>query len=224
MPKVKKLGPITNVAEQAGVIALYLRLRHTQDTLSWQHQDEFRKVGLEMGFSSDENSPYRAFETGRDAFQCWKGLLKKVGSVPSARVLATHMHSIILETNLEPMQCSCNEWWYKGFRYIVNGPFSNEQTKLLVIEEFDKERRYFERLKHKHLLNSPDGRVARVRLPEEVRIEVWRRDGGKCARCGSRDRLEYDHIIPVSQGGSSTARNIELLCESCNRRKGADIK
>ncbi|MGD0814195.1 MAG: AAA family ATPase [Verrucomicrobiota bacterium] len=58
-------------------------------------------------------------------------------------------------------------------------------------------------------------------IPSEVRREVWRRDGGKC---GSRERLEFDHIIPVAKGGSNTARNIELLCESCNRSKSASIQ
>ncbi|MHB1787783.1 MAG: HNH endonuclease [Acidimicrobiales bacterium] len=43
-------------------------------------------------------------------------------------------------------------------------------------------------------------------------------------KCGSRCRLEYDHIIPVSRGGSDTARNIELPCEVCNRAKGARIE
>ena len=56
-------------------------------------------------------------------------------------------------------------------------------------------------------------------IPSEIRREVWRRDGGKCVKCGSREKLEYDHIIPVSKGGSNTARNIELLCEACNRAK-----
>ena len=41
--------------------------------------------------------------------------------------------------------------------------------------------------------------------------------------CGSRERLEFDHIIPVSKGGSNTARNLELRCETCNRQKGATI-
>lgn len=59
----------------------------------------------------------------------------------------------------------------------------------------------------------------RTSIPSEVRREVWRRDGGRCVRCGSRERLEYDHIIPVTKGGSNTARNVELLCETCNRRK-----
>jgi HNH endonuclease len=63
----------------------------------------------------------------------------------------------------------------------------------------------------------------RQALPERVRHEVWRRDSGACVDCGSRARLEFDHIIPVSRGGSSTARNVELRCEPCNRRKGARI-
>ena len=60
-------------------------------------------------------------------------------------------------------------------------------------------------------------------IPERVRHEVWRRDEGKCVDCGSRDKLHFDHIVPVSKGGSNTARNIELRCETCNLRKGAKI-
>ena len=60
---------------------------------------------------------------------------------------------------------------------------------------------------------------SRQAIPSEVRREVWRRDQGKCVKCGSRENLEYDHIIPVSKGGSNTARNIELLCEIHNREK-----
>lgn len=57
------------------------------------------------------------------------------------------------------------------------------------------------------------------RISQRVKNEVWRRDNGKCADCGSRINLEYGHIIPFSKGGSNTARNIELLCEKCNRKK-----
>lgn len=56
-------------------------------------------------------------------------------------------------------------------------------------------------------------------IPQHVQREVWRRDGGKCIECGSNERLEYDHIIPFSKGGSNTVRNIQLLCENCNRKK-----
>lgn len=67
------------------------------------------------------------------------------------------------------------------------------------------------------------GAAGRLAIPERVRHEVWRRDRGTCVECGARGRLEFDHIIPVSRGGSNTVRNIELRCEPCNRRKGARI-
>jgi 5-methylcytosine-specific restriction endonuclease McrA len=60
-------------------------------------------------------------------------------------------------------------------------------------------------------------------IPQRVRHEVWRRDEGRCVDCNSRERLEFDHIIPISKGGSNTARNIELRCENCNRRKADKI-
>ena len=60
-------------------------------------------------------------------------------------------------------------------------------------------------------------------ISDEVKMYVWQRDGGKCVKCGSQESLEYDHIIPFSKGGSSTERNIQLLCEKCNRSKRDDI-
>ncbi|HEX3625401.1 MAG TPA: hypothetical protein VH280_08250 [Verrucomicrobiae bacterium] len=53
--------------------------------------------------------------------------------------------------------------------------------------------------------SSADGND-RKSVPTDVRREVWRRDGGVCVKCGSRVNLEYDHIVPVSKGGSNTAR------------------
>ena len=57
----------------------------------------------------------------------------------------------------------------------------------------------------------------RDRIPEEVQMFVWKRDGAKCIKCGSQEDLEFDHIIPLSKGGANTARNIQLLCEACKR-------
>ena len=77
------------------------------------------------------------------------------------------------------------------------------------------------RIKETPIRRTSDGR--REPIPERVRNEVWRRDGGQCVDCGSREKLEYDHIVAISNGGSNTARNLELRCESCNRKKAAKI-
>lgn len=63
----------------------------------------------------------------------------------------------------------------------------------------------------------------RKSIESRVKMEVWRRDQGRCTECGTKERLEYDHIIPFSKGGSNTARNIQLLCEACNRKKSNKI-
>tara|TARA_Y100001970_G_C14167281_1_gene822045 strand:- start:1005 stop:1580 length:576 start_codon:yes stop_codon:yes gene_type:complete len=61
-------------------------------------------------------------------------------------------------------------------------------------------------------------------IPSDLRKIVWKRDNGKCVKCGSQYELHYDHIIPVSKGGSTTLENIELLCQECNLSKSDKIE
>lgn len=62
-------------------------------------------------------------------------------------------------------------------------------------------------------------------IPTEVKLEVWKRDGGKCAKCGATDNLHFDHIIPYSKGGSSlTAQNVQLLCARHNLEKSDRVE
>lgn len=62
-------------------------------------------------------------------------------------------------------------------------------------------------------------------IPKEVKLDVWRRDKGRCVICGSNDNLHFDHIIPYSKGGSSSmAENIQLLCARHNIAKKDKIE
>lgn len=73
--------------------------------------------------------------------------------------------------------------------------------------------------------------VERRRIPNRVRKEVWKRDGGLCVftapdgtRCGERGGLEYDHRVPWALGGrSSDAANIRLLCRTHNQLMGRRV-
>lgn len=62
-------------------------------------------------------------------------------------------------------------------------------------------------------------------IPTSVKLEVWKRDKGSCTKCGSKDNLHFDHIIPYSKGGSSLiAKNIQLLCVRHNLEKKDTIE
>ncbi|MEV0250782.1 TerD family protein [Nocardia sp. NPDC050712] len=74
----------------------------------------------------------------------------------------------------------------------------------------------------KRLVLTPGQRDSRS-ISQEVKAEVWQRDGGRCVECGSSHYLEFDHVIPLSRGGATSASNLQILCRACNRVKGARI-
>lgn len=75
--------------------------------------------------------------------------------------------------------------------------------------------------------------------PRGIRAAVLKRDEYRCRECGWKpgdpvpvrkgtDRpvfrtLELDHIWPKSKGGANTEDNFQVLCTTCNCRKGARV-
>jgi|688.fasta_scaffold42241_3 5-methylcytosine-specific restriction endonuclease McrA len=78
----------------------------------------------------------------------------------------------------------------------------------------------------------------RIRVPEVIsllkfdrlpsthvafnRRNIFKRDRHTCQYCGRRpfaDELTIDHIVPRSQGGTSSWTNCVLACMNCNHRK-----
>lgn len=58
-------------------------------------------------------------------------------------------------------------------------------------------------------------------IPNKLRQAVYDRDGHRCVRCGSVERLSLDHIIPWSTGGRDTFENLRTFCLPCNWSRGA---
>ena len=51
------------------------------------------------------------------------------------------------------------------------------------------------------------------------RAVIIRQAAGRCQRCGKHARLQCDHIVPVSHGGTHALSNLQALCKSCHGRK-----
>lgn len=73
-------------------------------------------------------------------------------------------------------------------------------------------------------------------LSFEQRRDIFNRDNGICQKCRTPVRFagitnsafsdlpppcHVDHIFPRSRGGRTTPDNLQLLCITCNTRKGA---
>jgi HNH endonuclease/SAD/SRA domain len=71
----------------------------------------------------------------------------------------------------------------------------------------------------------PQAPVRRRVIPAYIKREVWKRDGGCCVKCGAKDELHFDHVVPFSRGGTSiVAENVQLLCARHNLQKHDQIE
>lgn len=72
--------------------------------------------------------------------------------------------------------------------------------------------------------SEPFLRQSRI-IPTAVKVEVWKRDNGRCVICGSQTNLHFDHDILYSKGGSSVVNeNVRLLCAKHNLEKSDRIQ
>lgn len=62
-------------------------------------------------------------------------------------------------------------------------------------------------------------RTERVRPDAILRRDVYALHGCRCLCCGETEKIELDHVIPVSLGGSNDVDNLQPLCRSCNSKK-----
>lgn len=114
-------------------------------------------------------------------------------------------------------------WSDNGFFQLVDSWIESDggrnvfKFKLVAIENVEDE---------SEPVDFPDREVKRSRIiPTSVKLEVWKRDGGKCVECSATDELHFDHIVPYSKGGTSLkAENIQLLCARHNLEKSAKIQ
>ena len=67
-------------------------------------------------------------------------------------------------------------------------------------------------------------RSTRVKFSDDLKKEILNAQGGKCMYCGAKQRIDLmdiDHKNPIAKDGTNSRRNLQLLCRTCNTRKGA---
>ncbi|HEY0657974.1 MAG TPA: HNH endonuclease [Pyrinomonadaceae bacterium] len=109
-------------------------------------------------------------------------------------------------------------WSYNGIFELIDSWIEDDgkrnvfKFKLTAIEEVD--------LSSDEIVIHERRRI----IPTEIKLEVWKRDEGKCVTCGVTDELHFDHILPFSKGGTSIKpENVQLLCARHNLEKSDKI-
>ena len=57
----------------------------------------------------------------------------------------------------------------------------------------------------------------------QLKWQVWQKDNFTCVKCGKREYLEIDHIVPLSKEGETELNNLQTLCSICNKIKSNGI-
>lgn len=66
----------------------------------------------------------------------------------------------------------------------------------------------------------PNGAKANFRKQIHCRDKVLKRDNYQCQYCKGVNDLVIDHIIPLWRSGANVIDNMQVLCRTCNAKKG----
>lgn len=116
-----------------------------------------------------------------------------------------------------------NLWYSDMGIYWADEDLTDEEVGLILWDRKRKSDNRLERLRKQRLSEVSAPASRRKPIPDDVKTFVWDRDRGRCARCGSEEELQFDHIIPVAKGGGASTENIQILCGNCNRQKSDSI-
>ena len=142
-----------------------------------------------------------------------------------------HANVLVLNKSFLPVQITTVRrafcLLYAGIAKAVNSQyetFDYESWHQLSIERSDETIGLVDRVIKvpRVILLTAYDRVPKRRV-RFSRHNIFARDKNTCQYCGKkfpRADLNLDHVIPRSQGGSSSWGNVVCSCHQCNRKKG----
>ena len=157
----------------------------------------------------------------------WVRLVVGRKSYDVAKVHKTVHERAVAQQRSYPVLCGVvgerQYWQFQDRYYYDTERLRPDQVHAIVVTRDQRRQRTIDRAQTMVAMGLEPQAAARTRLADDVMQFVLLRDRGQCVHCGSRVELQFDHVIPVSLGGSSEPENLQILCGPCNRRKGAGV-
>ena len=124
------------------------------------------------------------------------------------------MRTLVLDQGYQPHRVVS---WQRAVSMVFGG-------KVEVVEEYDEDIRSVSVTIKMPAVVRILSRVRKRKGVKFSRVNVATRDDFRCQYCGNKHplgQLNYDHVVPRSQGGRTEWENIVMACYPCNSRKGA---
>lgn len=114
-------------------------------------------------------------------------------------------------------------WTYRGLFEMVDYKYIERDSRKVFEFEFRITEQELKEAEKHHEQKHIDIEQTR-QIPGKVKLSVYKRDKGVCRKCGSKNNLHFDHLLPYSKGGTSLKEeNIQLLCARHNLEKSAKL-
>lgn len=176
----------------------------------------------------------------------WGTYFRKFGSFSKALLVAGLKPSRRMNTTKDELIGAVVVLWTQTLEKEGRRPFASDLKRYSVPYSEDTYRRKFGNWKKALILayNSVDKKeddvfqrvleqdksnsspnFQRKEISIRRRFLVFKRDQFACVLCGRSGigvKLEVDHKVPVSKGGSNNLDNLQTLCYECNRGKRTD--
>jgi 5-methylcytosine-specific restriction endonuclease McrA len=114
------------------------------------------------------------------------------------------------------------DWYFRNAEKIKDGKrkeyAENREVESKRKSKYAREHPEIGRLRNNKrrakLLNAPG-----IGITYKEWSLIVTRYGNKCLACGATEKIEMDHIVPLSKGGAHDPSNVQPLCKSCNCKK-----
>ncbi len=139
-----------------------------------------------------------------------------------------------IEKNLDKRRESSNKYYHnhkEEYKRRLEEYKKNGVRRKSIARYYESNRDEILRKKNEYRRNHPEKHIldkqrrkARIisvggSFSEREWLDLCLHYGNQCLRCGARDRLTIDHIVPISRGGSNNIDNVQPLCLTCNLKK-----
>ena len=119
-------------------------------------------------------------------------------------------------------------WSRTSNSYIVNidvvgsgeNQYPKEDEGIVVVPISEK----YENIFPDHHSTAKSKRNTFEKSRKRIFLRLGERDGFHCQICKATTDLTVDHIVPLTKDGPNDLSNLQILCRTCNSRKGSKFE